>query len=836
MSRDDGWTLSYDGLDAREEGLREALCTLGNGFFCTRGAAEEQRAGAESYPGTYVAGGYDRLASEVAGRTVFNEDLVNFPSWLWLTFRPADGDWLDLFHAELLSYRQELDLREGLLLRRFRVRDPSGRVTSVESRRLVHMEKEHLAALEWRLTAENWSGTVVVRSGLDGAVTNAGVARYRQLASTHLDVLHVAPVAPEGIHLGVRTKQSHLEVAEAARTRLFAGERLASAERRLHLERERIAEDVDVDVRAGDTLRIEKVIALCSSRDRGSSEASAAARLAMAAAPGFDELRASQRAAWARLWRRCDLEIEAGPHRELAYQDQLALRMHVFHLLQTSSPNSVGRDVGVPARGLHGEAYRGHVFWDELFVLPFFAQRLPAVARSVILYRYHRLDAAREIARQAGCDGAAFPWQSGSDGREATQELHLNPMSGRWDPDDSRLQRHVSAAVVYDVWRYFEATGDRTFLEDYGAEIVLEVARFWSSLARRNPATERYDLVGVMGPDEYHERYPGAASGGFRNNAYTNVTAAWCLVRALDALEAVSRERRAELLEQLGIDDAELARWDDVSRRLTIAFHDGVISQFEGYEALDELDWAAYAARYGRIERLDRILRAEGTSADRFKVSKQADVVMLLYLFGIEQLRELFERLGYSVDAAALRRSVEYYQARTSHGSTLSKVVFTSAVHRYDCDLGCRLFLSALRSDLFDVQGGTTREGVHLGAMGGTVDIVVRHYAGVEHRADALCFSPSLPGRIRRLRFRLQHHRRWYAVELTQDLLRVSVDEAEPASVRVVVQGRRPQLLAPGEALEVALTRGGRTPRVATGGAAALFVDEGRLAGAPDAS
>jgi trehalose/maltose hydrolase-like predicted phosphorylase len=799
----DGWVLAYDGLERPQEGHREALCTLGNGFFATRGAAEEQRANGTDYPGTYVVGGYNQLESEVAGRTVANEDLVNFPNWLWLTFRLPEGEWLDLWKTAPLEYRQELNLREGLLLRRFRVMDAHGRITAIESRRLVHMEKPNLAALEWRLTPENWSGALALRSGLDGSVRNGGVPRYQQLSSKHLEVVHRAPVAPFGVYLKVRTTQSRIEVALAARTRLFAGKVQPPAERRLLLGYpERIAEEVQLEVRQGEVLRVEKVVALFTSRDRGISEAGLAARLAMEAAQDFESLRESHRLAWDRLWRRCEVEFDAEPDVETAVHDQLVLRLHVFHLLQTASRNTAGRDAGIPSRGLHGEGYRGHVFWDELFILPFYIQRMPALARSVILYRYNRLDAARELARQAGYAGAAFPWQSGSDGREATQEVHLNPLSGRWDPDYSHLQRHVNSAIVYNIWQYFEATQDRAFLEAYGAEIVLEIARFWSSLARWNRATERYDIVGVMGPDEYHEKYPDAQAGGLRNNAYTNITAVWCLLRARDTLEAVSRERRAELLQMLGIDDAELARWDDISRRMTVAFHDGIISQFEGYESLEELDWPEYRRRYGRIERLDRILRAEGTSADRYKVSKQGDVVMLLYLFSSAELTALLRRLGYDFDDEAIRRSVVYYQARTSHGSTLSKVVFLSAVHREDCETGSRLFLSALRSDVYHVEGGTTPEGIHLGAMAGTVDIVTRHYAGLELHRDGLHLSPELPERTRRLRFRVENRGRWFEIELTLGRLRVWLDDAEPSEMPVYVRGRR-YVLAPGGTLEL---------------------------------
>src|SRR5690606_16254567 len=359
--------------------------------------------------------------------------------------------WLDPWRLEALDYSQELDMRSGVLLRRFRVRDGAGRITAIESRRLVSIDRPHLAAIEYRLVPEDWAGDLVVRSGLDGSVVNDGVARYRQLSNRHVEVLHRSPAAPEGIYLKVRTLQSHIEIAEAARTRLYRGDRPLAGERRILLDQpDRVSEEVRVAVRRGEELRVEKVVALHTSRDRGISEAGVAARQAIDRAPGFATLCARHSAEWARLWRRCDVEIDTDTDTggEWAVSDQLVLRLHIFHLLQTASPRTIGRDVGSPARGLHGEAYRGHVFWDELFIQPFYTQRLPSLARSVTLYRYHRLDAARELARQAGCAGAAFPWQSGSDGREVTQEGHLNPLPGRWDPDHSHLQRQDRKGVV----------------------------------------------------------------------------------------------------------------------------------------------------------------------------------------------------------------------------------------------------------------------------------------------------------------------------------------------------------------------------------------------------
>jgi len=215
------WSLVYEGFDPDEEKLREALCTLGNGYFATRGAAEEAQADEVHYPGTYLAGGYNRVVSEIAGEVIESEDLVNFPNWLYLTFRLEEGEWLDLTKVELLDYRQELNLECGMLLRTFLFRDTRGRETAVSSRRIVHMADPHLAAIELRLTARNWSGRVCVRSALDGEVVNAGVERYRQLNGKHLEPLQSGRVGENGIYLIIQTNQSRLHVAEAARLQAF---------------------------------------------------------------------------------------------------------------------------------------------------------------------------------------------------------------------------------------------------------------------------------------------------------------------------------------------------------------------------------------------------------------------------------------------------------------------------------------------------------------------------------------------------------------------------------------------------------------------------------------
>ncbi len=772
--------LAYEGFDSEREGLREALCTLGNGRFATRGAAPESRADDVHYPGTYAAGIYNRLTTDLGSREVENEDLVNLPNWLPLAFRIDGGPWFDVRAVELLDYRQELDLRGGILIRHIRFRNRDGFESTVTQRRFVHMDDAHVAGLETSVVAENWSGRLDVRSELDGTVVNAGVPRYRDLANRHLRLVEQGAVDDESVGLVVETTQSHVRIALAARTRAFVNGEPAAAGIRLLEEDGRIGHGLSLELARGHTATVEKVVTMFTSKDQAASDPGEEAATWVMRADGFGQLHERHRLAWTRLWERFDITITGSE------RTQLLLRLHVFHLLQTLSAHTIDLDVGVPARGLHGEAYRGHVFWDELFVFPLLNYRLPILTRSLLEYRHRRLGEARWAAREQGYEGALFPWQSGSDGREETQRFHLNPRSGRWLPDHSQLQRHVNLAIAYNVWQYFQVTGDLAFLRYHGAEIIVEIARLFSSLATYEPARERYDILGVLGPDEYHDAYPGREEPGLDNNAYTNVMTAWLMCRAADTIDTLPEHLRKELKDELRVTEDELGRWEDLSRRIFVPFHDGFISQFEGYEDLEELDWQSYRDRYGDIGRLDRILEAEGDTPNRYRLSKQADVLMLFYLLSAGELTELFGRLGYPFDPERdVTRNVEYYLARTSDGSTLSGVVHSWVLARLDRARSWDRLSASLESDVADIQGGTTREGIHLGAMAGTVDIVQRAYTGLVVRDDCLWFDPALPEELVRLDTELHYRGHRVQIELRPDVLRLTTRPGRAAPIRV---------------------------------------------------
>jgi trehalose/maltose hydrolase-like predicted phosphorylase len=351
--------------------------------------------------------------------------------------------------------------------------------------------------------------------------------------------------------------------------------------------------------------------------------------------------------------------------------------------------------------------------------------------------------------------------------------------------------------VAYNVWQYYQVTGDLEYLIAHGAEMLAEIARFWVSRSEFDKTLGRYVIRGVIGPDEFHSGYPDRPFDGIDNNAYTNVMAVWVILRALDALDALPLPDRLDLMESLGITGRELDRWDDVSRLMYVPFHDGVISQFEGYSELAELDWHGLRDRHGDIARLDRILEADNDDVNRYKAAKQADVLMLFYLLSADELRELFARLGYGFTPEQIPATVDYYVQRTSHGSTLSGVVHAWVLARGDRQRAMRYFQQVLVSDVADIQGGTTAEGIHIAAMAGSIDLLQRCFTGLETRSDRLILNPMWPESLGTLRMPI--HYRGYRLHLTiiGRSVEISVDPTDHRPIDIECHGRV-QTLTPG--------------------------------------
>lgn len=747
---DDGWNITYHTYEPEKERTREALLSVGNGYMGTRGAMNETDANKINYPGTYIAGLYNRLSTPVAGRDVWNEDFVNAPNWLPITFSIDDGNWFDINNTEIISIERNLDLKTGLFTRMLKVRDKDGKETLIESSRFTSMAEHHLSFLKYSVKPLNYSGKITIKTGINGSIINDGVERYKSLNQVHLKPIEQGAGGNRQYVL-VSTTHSGIQIAEVADHHFYLHGKPSELSLSNSVAPASVFGTVSFNVPKEQVISVVKTVAIYTSKpDDVTDPLTYAGRTLDKTASDFNSSLAASTKAWLEIWERIDMKVNGDRF------SQKLLRLHLYHLMVSMSPHNCRIDASITARGLHGEAYRGHIFWDELFIMPLYDINLPEVAKSMLMYRYRRLEKAKEYAKEYGYSGAMFPWQSGSDGREETQVIHLNPLNGKWDADHSSLQRHVSLAVAFDVWQYYQITLDHDFMKAYGTEMFLQICRFWASKCHWNESRQRFDLTKVMGPDEFHEQYPDANEGGLNNNAYTNLMVTWAFGKAWRLLESYGDTGWAEF-NKLGFGKEELEHWNEISEKLFLDINkDGIIAQYEGYFDLKELDWAYYKQKYGNIYRMDRILKAEGLSPDEYKVAKQADMLMTFYTLEKSEVDGLLKRLGYILPNDYLQRNLVYYFGRTSHGSTLSRIVHARlASIAGDRQMSWKLYSEALASDFIDIQGGTTAEGIHAGVMAGTVLIALTTFAGISFEGEYLSLKPQLPDAWESMQFRL---------------------------------------------------------------------------------
>ncbi|AFI88792.1 glycoside hydrolase family 65 protein [Pectobacterium parmentieri] len=742
------WNINYCGFTAgKEEYAIESLLTVANGYLGVRGAMPDMQANDATYPATYLAGCYNQAQSNIVGHMVTNEDFVNAPDARAIRIKIGNGNWLTPETNKNIALYRHLSLKNGVLEQNWLVEDDQKRQIQIRSQILADMSHPTRFAIEYCFTPLNFHGDITISTHIDGETYNYGVARYRSLTSHHYEVLSCA-VSGKNAYLNAKTLQSGIGMgfSSAIRGDFFT-------EKDIHIQEEpnKVSQSITCSVIQGKTYQFEKSVNIRLSTVFPDEWHIADESVLVDFAT---QLKSTQQA-WESLWDKTDIIIDGD------LMSQKLLRLHTYHLMCSCSPFSnkdYQLDVSVTARGLHGEAYRGHIFWDEIFILPFYIMHFPQTARQLLMYRYNRLPMARQAAKKEGYEGAMFPWQSGHDGSEQTQVVHLNPLNGEWDPDYSCLQRHVSLAIAYNIWLYWINTKDHKFMVSHGLEMLLEIARFWLSKSQWDETTQRYSISDVMGPDEFHEHTVGSETGGLKDNAYTNLMVSWLFSTLAELHQQFDTHTINTINDTINLNKKFWAKIDHVGKNLSLIIEDDIISQFDGYFDLKEVDWEHYREKYKNIYRMDRILRAEGKSADHYKVAKQADALMIFNNFSEDDVTEILKNMGYNLRKNYARRNLHYYLERTSHGSTLSRIVHAQLANDIRLpELSWTLYREALSSDYQDIQSGTTAEGIHTGVMAATLNTTIMAYAGVDIRHAFLRISPSLPEGWQCLRFNLQH-------------------------------------------------------------------------------
>ncbi len=714
---DPDWLLTEEGVDPARERAVESVYAIGNGYISTRASIAE--GGRFSRPATFAAGVY--VADGNLGPR-----LAVLPHWLHVDVTVEDHR-LSLETGRILGHRRQLDLRQGVLWREWRQQDVSGRITRLTYLQLASLADRHLLLQSVVVTAENYAGRISL-----GTRVGTGTDTERIVAESDTTLL--------------RVPGTEIEIAAVSVVQDAAAGRPARHEGGAYGGEERWSWDVGL----GETIRFDRIFTVFTSRDATSPAKAARDRLTSICARGFQAAVAAHVDAWCRRWEATKIEIVGDE------EAQRALRFATYCLIAAVNPADEHASIG--ARGLTGEAYRGHVFWDtEIYMLPFYVLTDPPAARSLIMYRYNTLDAARRKAKAHGYDGALYAWESADTGDEVTPRTVVGPDGRLINILTGEREHHISADIAYAVWQYWRATGDDAFMLTAGTEILVETARFWASRAQVEP-DGRAHIRQVIGPDEYHEEVD--------DNAYTNAMAMFNMERAADAMAMLARDHPSDwqrLSTRLGLTEEEPHSWRALATALVTGLDPTtkLVEQFAGYFQLEEVDLAPYR---GRAVPIDVCLGAERIG--RSKIIKQADVVALSAL--------LWEKWPVAVHEANFR----LYERRTAHGSSLGPALYALVAARLgDRAVAQAYFRQAAEIDLADNMGNAAG-GVHMGALGGLWQAAVFGVAGLQLREDGIAVDPHLlPGWVE-MAFPIQWRERLVHLRF----------EANPRRIELVVE------------------------------------------------
>ena len=737
----------------------ETILALGNGYLGMRGCPEEGGPNAEN--GTFINGFYDTwpivYGEGAYGFAKMGQTICNVTdSKIVKLFVDDEPFWLPAAH--LLKYDRRLNMRSGTLDRELIWETPAGKQVSITSRRLVSFVDRHVAAISYSVTILNARAFVVISSEMatpeSGAVSDTDDPRLAKAVSGRILHQRANYSKDRRIVLCHGTENSLLKLACATESVLESS--CPYSYKTVHTaDSGQVA--FTIDARPGSPIHLTKYMVYHTSDTASVEELCGRAEWTMdrVVTQGFQQLLVSQEHYMEDFWRRSDVQIKdisEDRTKRSTVEIQQAIRFNLFHILQASAR---AEDAGVPAKGLTGQAYEGHYFWDtEIYLLPFLTYTSPRIARNLLAFRYKMLPQARARAKELGHRGAMFPWRTIS-GEEASAYYAAGT-----------AQYHINADIMYALRKYVQATGDVTFLQDYGAEMLLETARLWADLGFYSDAKGgKFCINGVTGPDEYN--------AVVNNNAYTNLMARENLRYATQVVEFLRKTKPDAydtLVERTALEDSEVDAWRRAAENMYVPYDEKLNIILQDDNFLDREPWDL---RNTPSDRYPLLLFYHPLNIYRKQVIKQADVILAMFLLGD----------AFSLDEK--KRTFDFYDPFTTGDSSLSSCVEAIiAAQTGHMDKAIRYGMAALLMDLADV-GGNVKDGCHIASMGGTWMMLTYGFGGMRDDNGVLSFWPRrAPEENATLRFPLTYHGQMLKVEIGMDRVEYALHEGERLSIR----------------------------------------------------
>lgn len=741
----DPWRITEESFKVNNYHHNEAIFALGNGYMGARGVLEEDYNGPAdtTTPGVYINGVYE--SEEI----IYGEDypyapkksqtIVNLANWMKINLY-VDGEKLDLLEGNVSDYKRFLDMKRGVLSREFVWKSTEGKKIAVNIHRFLSLTSLHCGLISYDLTPLNFTGQVRLVSEIDGDVQNYHFLRKKNVLKD------TTRGFTEGYgYLCQQTQNTEIMIGVIMDNQLFYPENTLYQEKR-YTEDKSICHEFEIDVKEGYKYRMEKYVSLYSSLevqkdlllDKLKKEVKRAVDI------GWAKMLQEHKDYLQDYWQDVDVRI---------YGDdslQQGFRFNAYHLLQAAGRNGI---TNVPAKGLTGEFYEGHYFWDtEIYVVPFFLYSKPSIARRLLMFRYNKLDNARQNARRLKLNGALYPWRT----------LNGDEASGFFM--GSTIQYHIDADIAYAVWLYCNVTQDYEFLFHYGVEILVETARMWASRGSFIAAKDnKFCLNVVCGPDEYQ---PGA-----NNNCYTNYMAKFNLEYALAVvrlMEEKEPEKYKEFKAKLNLEENELYNWKQAAQAMYLPYSEEmeINPQDDSFLYKEPI----YVDEIPEDE-IPLVKNWHPLTIWRFQVIKQADVILLMLL------------LSDQFTTRQKKNNYDFYEPKTTHDSSLSPAIYSIIASEIGYkDEAYNYFMQTVRLDLDDYNNNAY-QGVHTACMAGSWLALVQGFAGMRVKDGTLHFAPYVPDKWDGYEFKLKFKKRQLQIRVTADGCKYNLLRGEPLRI-----------------------------------------------------
>ena len=749
--RVDEWKIIEEGFDPAYNKVAESVLSLGNGRMGQRANFEEAYSG-ETLQGNYVAGVYYPDKTRVGwwknGYPEYFAKVLNAANWIGIDIKIGEEQ-LDLAKCEVLSFSRELNMKAGHLKRVFRAKMASGKEVEVEAIRFCSIADDECGAIKYSVTPLNFDSEITVTPFIDGDIANKD-SNYDEKFWDEVD----RKLENTGGFLRLITKKTEFQVLTAMQCDLLQnGESVEYQSAPVEKEKF-IAIAIKVNAKKGETTTLIKYAVNLSSQnyELAAMPAKGAELLAHISTKGFDTMLAEQAAAWAEKWKNNDIIIEGDA------KAQQGIRFNIFQLNQTYTGEDDRLNIG--PKGFTGEKYGGSTYWDtEAYCVPFYlATADQKVARNLLLYRYKQLGKAIDNAKLLGFNnGAALYPMVTMDGTECHNE---------WEITFEEI--HRNGAIAYAIFNYVRYTGDEAYLNDYGLEVLIAIARFWSQRITFSADKGQYVMLGVTGPNEYENN--------INNNWYTSTIAVWCMkytLKVLDIVRVADDAKLTALLSKIAFDTkTETGRFKDIIAKMYLGHDDklGIYLQQDGYLDKEQIlvkDLAKSNLPLVKKWSWDRILRSI--------YIKQADVLQGLYFFEEDY------------DLETIRRNYDFYEPRTVHESSLSPCVHAILAAKLgDVERAYQFYLRTSRLDIDDYNDDTD-DGCHITSMAGTWMSIVEGFGGMRVKDGKLSFNPLLPEEWKALSFQIGFRGTLLNVRIAKD--GVTITKTSGKELEVMING-----------------------------------------------